>query len=257
MVSSQDQAEAFSTLGTDAAGGVSLAGPSRALDEFQAAVTGTDAPAPVPLPQELTDKLETLETEGAKELIALGEDAVLQQVVGHAVTSLADLGGERVKQAFVWVKEKVNFVRRAAVRILEWVVDKFKSLVPKEHRDKVDKAVKFVTEKLRDGAVTLAGDLLGMLLGRPGAEEAWQGKDPTAAKAGLETVISGHIKRIGYVSTGRKAVAGAAAVVEAVLSIAAAHVQIVLGALAAVLAGFVCWQVWDGFNDIERLASAV
>lgn len=260
LVSSQNQEEAFRTLGPAADGVVSMAGPALALDELRAAVVGEDAPATVPLPPELTGKLDSLQNAGAKELIALGEEAVLQQVLGKGVTAVVSLGGEKVERAFEWVKSKVHFIRRAAVRILEWVVDKFKRLVPVALRDKVDKAIDFVVEKLKGGVEPAVGALLGELLGREGAEQAWQvavdsGKDMTTAKSKLETVISGHTKRIGYVSTARTAVAGAGAVVEALLSIAVPEVQIVLGALVVALAGFVCWQLWDGFNDIEGLVA--
>jgi hypothetical protein len=260
LVSSQDRQEALTALGTDADGGVSLAGPAQALDEFQAAVLGQAAPTPVPLPPALAGKLDSLQDAAEKELLALGKDVVLQGVLGTAVAGLVSLGGSKVEHAFDWVKKQVNFIRRAAVRILNWVVDKFKDLVPAAYREKIDAAIQFAIEKLKGGVETGLSTMLGKLLGREDVVRAWQkamdaDMDLTTAMSKLETVTAGHIKRIGYVTTGRKAVAGAGAVLKIVLSSNALPVQLVLGALVVALAGFVCWQVRDGFNDIECLVA--
>ncbi|WP_436498705.1 hypothetical protein [Actinokineospora sp. HUAS TT18] len=257
LVASQDTEVVFSTLGAEDA---SLAGTRAALDEYENAILG-NAAAEVALPEELTDKLEKLEMVGAEELVALGREAAMQTALGNMVAGIASVAGPVVKDAFDWVKERVNFVRRAAVRVMEWVVAKFRGLVPENFRDKFDQALDKITEAISKGIEKGVGDILGKVLGRREAEDAWRvglsdGKDLAAAKAALPDVISGHIKRVGYVSTGRKAVSGAAAVVQKVLAIGTSQVQIALGALALALIAFVGWQVWDGFNDIEALVPA-
>ncbi|MET0426424.1 MAG: hypothetical protein ABW046_21320 [Actinoplanes sp.] len=222
-----------------------------ALNELADVLRGN----PTTAPDAVTDRLEALETAGADELLALGRDAILIKALGGAVTKLAELGGPQVKKAFDKLEDTWNVVRKAAARILKWVVDELRNLVPKEFQDRFDAALQQITDAIKDGVPAAAGNLLGRVLGRRETEAVWQaeadrGVDLTKAEAALPIVIAGHLTRIGYVTTARKHAALAVIVIRRI-----PQANLVLAALGVSLIAFVMFQVWDGFNDISALAT--
>jgi hypothetical protein len=259
LQASQDPDVAFDSLGLDEDGALSLAGPRAALDEFKEAMLGHSVTGKVALPDELLGKMETLETTGASELMKLGGEVVLQQAIGELASGTVNMMGVKVKEAFEWAKAQVRLLRKAAVRILEWVLNKFRNMIPERYRGQYDDKVKDIAEKIKDGAVDAVGNLVGFLAGRREAEHAWQerlddGKtDLAAAQAALPDVIAGHLKRIGYVSTGRKAVSGAVGVVRKIAKLTGPQADMIVAAVVAALMGFVWFQLVDGYNDIEGL----
>lgn len=260
LAASQDPEDAYRTLGVDESGVASLAGPNAVLDEMQGAITGGAPPAPVKLPDELTAKLDALQQAGGKELVALGTDALLLNALEGAASGIAAVGGEAVQKAFKEIGKGLHAIRRAAAKILGWIVDHVRNLVPEQFRDQFDEKLKSLTDKIKDGVPGLVGQVLGHLLGRPPAEEAWraaieQRHDMTEPKKSLETVIAGQLQRIGWVSSARTAAATAVGIIKTFLAAAGPAVQIGVGAVAVVIVLFVCFEEWDGFNDIERLAA--
>lgn len=260
MAASQDRDESVRTLGvSDDDGPVRLSGSRAVLDEFGAAALG-QAPAVIELPKELVAKFEALEDAGGKEVWEIGKDATLLAALKYGVDKAVSKGSEDVQKAFEAAKKALHWLKDAAVRIVEWVVNKMRNLLPEQFRKTFDDKVKDIKDKISEGAEDLLGDVLGKIWGRDSAEEAWgtalQTKvDLTDAESRLPTVISGQITRIGYVSRTRK---GVKTVSSILTSIAAGlglglDIQIILAALALVLVGVVCAQLWDGFNDIEDL----
>ena len=73
----------------------------------------------------------------------------------------------------------------------------------------------------------------------------------------LDETTKSQLTRIGFITKGRKTV-DKFSIVVAVLDGTVVAPQVKIAALALVVAvvGFVGFQVWDGFHDLERLARA-
>lgn len=150
-------------------------------------------------------------------------------------------------------------LKKAALRIMAWVIDKVKRLLPATLGDKIDNLVEKMQEALASGAGSFATDLYGRVLGRGDAEMAWQrardeGKDLAGAEAKLGSTVEAHLGRIGWVTKGRTLVERYDAIVAGVIQAAPDLVKLGFAALVAACLGFVAIQVWDGFNDVEALA---
>lgn len=258
----EDSAAVFAAYGVDDDGRLSLAAPRTALDEFKEALLGRAPVGSVPLPTELEERLEKLESTGAEELLELAQTAVLTKAVGDLATGAANLLGSNVREAFDWLKNQLNLLRRAAVRVLKWAVSKFRDLVPESYRDDYDQRVKDIAQAMEDGALDALGNTVGFLAGRREAEKRWleelgrPGADLTDAKVALPDVINGHLQRIGYVARGRVVVSGSVAVVRRVAGLTGPQAELVVAAAVAALIGFVWFQLVDGYNDIEGLLPA-
>lgn len=258
----EDPDAVFAAYGVDAGGGLSLAAPRAALNEFQEALLGRAPVGSVPLPSELEERLEKLESTGAEELLELAQTAVLTKAVGDLATGAVNLLGSNVREAFDWLKNQLNLLRKAAVRVLKWAVSKFRDLVPESYRDDYDERVKDIAQAMEDGALDALGNTVGFFAGRREAEKRWleelgrPGADLTDEKAALADVINGHLKRIGYVSRGRVVVSGSVTVVRRVAGLTGPQAEIAVAAAVAALIGFVWFQLVDGYNDIEGLLPA-
>jgi len=259
LLASDDPDDVFAAFGVDADGGLSLAAPRAALNEFREALLGRAPVGSVPLPAQLEERLEKLESTGAEELLALGQTAVLTKVVGDLATGAVSLLGSNVEEAFDWLKNQLNLLRKAAVRLLKWVVTKFRDLVPESYLDDYDEKIKDIAKAMEDGALDALGNTVGFLAGRREVQKRWleemgrPGADVTDEEAALADVINGHLKRIGYVSRGRVVVSGSVAVVRRVTGLAGPNAEVAVAAAVAALIGFVWFQLVDGYNDIEDL----
>jgi len=259
LLASDDPDDVFAAFGVDADGGLSLAAPRAALNEFREALLGRAPVGSVPLPAQLEERLEKLESTGAEELLALGQTAVLTKVVGDLATGAVSLLGSNVEEAFDWLKNQLNLLRKAAVRLLKWVVTKFRDLVPESYLDDYDEKIKDIAKAMEDGALDALGNTVGFLAGRREVQKRWleemgrPGADVTDEEAALADVINGHLKRIGYVSRGRVVVSGSVAVLRRVTGLAGPNAEVAVAAAVAALIGFVWFQLVDGYNDIEDL----
>lgn len=202
--------------------------------------------------------LDGIQNAGADELWALGQDATVVGALGAGVKSLANLGGKNVKDAFEKLKKALsgglNWLKRASVRILEWVIARLRKLVPESARARFDELVEAARDKLKDGVKAQFSALLGSLLGRKDVESAWAAATDTAdAEAKLESVTAGHLERIGYISTARTFAENFGTAIPKALVGAPGPVQVAVGALVVAVIVFVGYQVFDGFNDVEAL----
>jgi len=227
------------------------------LAELHSAILGTPAAPPAPLPDGLTAKLDGLQDAGAGEIVELAKSPTIWAALGGFVGGVAEVGGPVVREALDLVKSAVQWLQRGAVKIIGWVIDKLKAMVPESAREKIDDLVAAVRKKLAEGAAAAVGDIIGERLGRPDVEKAWQ---DAAAQSGtadaekqLATVTDGHLARIGRVSSARTTADTFSVIIGGVLTAAAPAVTIVVGALALAVFAFVGYEVWDGFNDIEAL----
>lgn len=259
MAASQEPEEALSTLGVDASGAPDLGVARRALDEFRAALLGQAVEGTVPQPAELTESLETLETTGTEEILALIGDATVQVAVAHMVDGAVTLGGKTVKDSFDWVKDHISFLKRVAIKGFEWVVNKFRALTPDWFGDWVEKQLGKLLDAVKDKAPDVAANAVGYFAGRRKVDYAWQAKLDAGVNmddelAMVAAVVKAHVKDIGRVSRGRAVVSAATTFVTVVLSVTIPYVQVVLGALALAVFGFVWYLLVDGYNDVEALA---
>lgn len=203
---------------------------------------------------ELTTALDDLQNAGADELLALGRDGTVVGALGAGMKTLAQLGGKKVEEAFAALKGVLTLLKRGAIRILEWVVDRLHSLVPAGAQGKIDDLIEKARGKLADGARQWFRDTIGDALGRDDVEKAWNAAtDMTSARAALPGITQDHLTRIGYCSSARKVVGTFGGAVATVLGTAAPAVRIVVLALVLAAFAFVGYQVYDGFVDIGNL----
>jgi hypothetical protein len=161
MAASQDPDEAFDALGLEGGGAASLTTQRQVLDEFKEALLGRSVTGNVELPAKLKERMETLEAKGADELLDLGKTAVMQKVVGELATGAINAAGNSVKEAFEWAKKKAKWLRKAAVRLLKWTLEKLRSLIPEKYRESYDDKVKEISEKIKEGAHDALANALG------------------------------------------------------------------------------------------------
>lgn len=235
-------------------------------EALKAMLLGKPLPG-TPVPGELREELEKLETSGATELGALATDTLMQAALQGAVKGLVDLdrsGG--LREAFDAVVAKVHWLRRQGMRLVRWALHKLRDLIPDRFRKAFDDKINDLRAATLERAKDLAGNLLGVALGREGTERAWQraveqGRNPETHLPEVAEIVGKHTHRIDQVGKVREAASTAASLVSAVVAAAGVALgpagDIVIGALAVFVLAIVGYQVWDGFRDVEALVVVV
>lgn len=237
-----------------------LAAWNAMLDEYVRAMTGP-TPPPGIIPEELDSKLDVLEKSGADELIALAQSKAVWGALAGFGSGIVTFGGTVAKQAFEAVSGALNLFRRRVLGLLQWLVERLRELMPDAFKDLVDQHLAWLKETVSEKMPSRIAEVLGQALGREDTEAAWRdaaadGRDLAEMKEQLDDTVAGHLLRIGYVGSGRKRVDSIAGMLTAWVSVTVPQVQIVVGAAALTIFAFVLYQVYDGFNDVERLASS-
>lgn len=236
------------------------------LDTFQAIVAGLRpvAGGQVAPPPELAARFEVLEEAAGTELVELATSDVMWALAAGAITGLGDVAQgvaafDRLREVVTgWAKA----LKKAALKLVKWVVEQVARLLPAALRQRVDDAWERLREQLAANIPSWVGNVVGGLFGRPEAEAAWAtaaadpARDLSAAIAALGTSIDGEVRRIGWITSGRKKIDGVGSKVIGVANAAAPVARIAFGAAALLVFGFVVWQVFDGCNDIEALVAA-
>lgn len=221
-----------------------------------------EADAIVAVPSSLKESLDEIAAAGATESWELVSGGVGSLAGGALVGGLDGILKGTAAVAFDLLQAHLsglrNTLKRGAARIATWVVEKFRSFLPREVADKVDKLVEKLQEVVEDKAGEIATDVYGRLLGRDETESAWTdaaggGKDLTEAEGSLAGITAAHSGRIAWVTKGRKQIEKFDTIVAGAVTTAGPAVQLAFAALVAALVGFVAVQVWDGFNDIAAL----
>ena len=210
------------------------------------------------LPESVGGKFDELQNAGGSEIVELAKSPTVQAAAIGGVKALVVVTGPQVAQSFEAVKRAVSWIRRQAVRIIQWVIEKLRSLVPEAFRERFDDLVEKTKEKLVDGIPGLVGDVLGALLGRPAATDAWRSiTDERSAELEprLDDTVKGQLTRIGYITTARTTVDRFSIVAESISAVdVVPHVRIAVFAVVGGVLGFVGYQVFDGFRRLEELA---
>lgn len=257
LLTASQEPSVFSEMGVD--------GASVSFDEARVQVAvlknsadGVIEPTPRNLPASVEGKLDELQDAGGTELVELATSPTVHAAVLGGVKGIAVVAADKVKKAFDAVESALSWLKKAAVRVVEWVVNKLRKMLPDGFQSKFDELVETVKDKLVDGAPGIVGDLLGKLLGRRGAEEAWKALSADRVlelEPSLDETTMTHLTRIGFITRGREAVDKFDIVVTALRGTNVfPQVQIAALALVAAVFGFVGFQVFDGFRDLERLA---
>lgn len=256
---SQAPADVFSEFGLEG-GDIRFDEARIQISVLQDAALGR-VEAHLPVPKKLTEKLDALQKAAGGELVDIAKSPITWAAVQGGISGIGALVGEGVTKAFKSVKKALKWLKRAAMKVIEWVVKKLTSILPDGVRAKLKELMDSVKDKLKDGAPSIVGTALGHVLGREGVEDAWTALTEERVAA-LEPRLDGATKvqltRIGYVTTGRKAVNKFEIVIVPVLTGAdlAPPLRIVSAALVAAIVGFVGFQVWDGFRDIKGIATS-
>jgi hypothetical protein len=245
--------EAFVGLTNDAALASAFAAALKTVAAAEAAVT---------VPKSLAENLEKIEAAGATESWELLSGSAGVIAGGALVSGLDGVLSGAAAAAFDALIGRLSHwrdaIKHGVLRIAKWVVDKLKSLLPASLAEKVDKLVDAIEKSLADGLGQLATNVYGTILGRAETEKAWQdaaaaGKDLSEAEQQLAALASAHTGRVAWVTSGRKIIEKHDSIAAAVVAELQPQLQLAFAALVAAVLGFVAFQVWDGFNDIQGL----
>ncbi|GAA4757966.1 hypothetical protein GCM10023350_49560 [Nocardioides endophyticus] len=233
------------------------------LDELKYILFGTPLPGPE-VPSSVKDELEKLEVAGGDEFRGLAGSTVMWAVLGTSVKGLEDLDKSGiVAKAFDEVREAVHWLRRGALKLIQWTLARLQNLVPERFRDRFDEKVDQVKDHFKESAEDVFNNAVGSVFGRLGADRAWQvaigaGLDVTAETERVGPAVATHLNRIAWVSTARKAADGAVAFILSIIAklanLTGPWASVIVGALALAVFALVGYQLWDGFNDVEGLA---
>ncbi|MBT2551267.1 hypothetical protein [Arthrobacter sp. ISL-65] len=259
LTASQEPSSVFSEMGVDG-GSVSFDEARVHVAVLKSSADGVVEPTPRELPDSVRGKFDELQVAGGTELVELAKSPTVHAVVVGGAKGIAVVAAGKVKEAFHAVESALSWLKKAAVRVIEWVVTKLRKMLPDRFQSKFDELVETVKDKLVDGAPGTVGTLLGALLGRRGAEKAWGALSADRLlelEPSLDKTTMNQLTRIGFITRGRKAVDKFDIVVSALADTnVIPQVKIAALALVAAVIGFVGFQVWDGFHDLERLAEA-
>lgn len=231
-----------------------------AFDQTRAIVAA--AGVVIAAPESLGTNLDALATAGATESFAVLTGSVGKLAGGALVSGLDGVLRGAAAVAYAALREHLSgwwaALKRGVVWLTEWVVDKVKSLLPESLAGKLDDLIASIQTKIEEGAVGVATDLYGRLLGRGSVEAAWHdaakaGRDLTGAEKQIPEMVTAHTARIGWITTGRTVVERYDALVSAAVGVAPAAAQLGFAALVAAVLAFVALQVWSGFNALEAL----
>jgi hypothetical protein len=262
LVSAADEPSTVSDeLGIDPAS-VELATWIRPLAEYRTAlllgvprIQGGTPEAPAPIESEIDE----LGTAAGTEVVALATDAVLAyssqmfldglvRVASGTAASVLDGARDAITGAFTRLK-------RAAHRVITWLVDRITRLLPSSLRPRIVDAA----NALAGGVGQLVGAALTRVLGSTDTIRKWAEADSgDALDAALETAKTAtdpHLARIGWMTQGRETVnRWGARVIVPLVTDGNPVGQIAFVVVVAAVFVFVCVQVWDGLRDLEALA---
>lgn len=229
------------------------------LDDYVWAMTGRAA-TPEIQPVDLDATLDELAEAGAEELISLAQSRAMWDTLTEFGSGIVAFGGVVAAQAFEAVAGAVNAYRRRVLELLQWIVKRLRQLMPEDFRLLVDERLAWLKETVSGQDPARIAEVLGQVLGRSQAQEAWgdaesDGRDLTQEERLLAETVAGHLGRIGFIGSGRKKMESIAGMLTAWVSLAVPQVQIVTGAAALTVFAFILSQVHDGFDDIKRLAA--
>lgn len=260
LSASQEPDDVFAELGLQGGALVRYEEARIQIGALQDAALGRPEIVPTPLPASLTEKLDELQKLGADELVGIATSTIVWAAVQGVANASAGLAEQYLAPLAEIVKQALSWLKRAAVRVIEWVINKLRDLLPDGWSDKLDELFDEVKGKLNGAASGVVGLVLANTLGRNSTETAWGNLTPersTQLEPELDESTKDHLVRIGYVTTARTA----ADKFEVIIVPALAAAVNVLPALNAVIAaliisvlGFVGYQVFDGYRDIREIA---
>lgn len=219
---------------------------------------------PRELPPELGAALDRLSDAAGGELVRLGVSGATIATPGMLLDGLTSvLGGTAGALLNEWaaaIGGAFAKVKRIALKLAGWVVDRVKVLLPRTVRTQVED---LLTDLIAD-ATANTGPVLGQVaakaMGRGATERAWS--DAQEADRDLESMlgrlaetITPHLAQIAWVSRVRGLADRVASVLTAVVAtVPQAAVAVWLVVLAGAVA--VISRLWDGLRDVKHLATA-
>jgi len=259
MTASQEPDDVFSDFGLQAGAVIRFDEARVQVSVLQDAALGVVEASPRVLPKEVAGELDELQNAGGEELVGIAKSPITWAAVVGGGGAVSAFVANNAPEAFQQVKAALTWLKKAAMRVIEWVTKKLRNLLPEAFREKFDEIWDKIKDNLKDSASTIVGAGLGLVLGRSAVEEAWLALPAEQSKERATTladVTAKQLSRIGYVTVGRNAVDKWELAIVPVLTAAGLAPQIKIVALAIVVAvvGFVGYQVWDGFEEIKRLA---
>ncbi len=227
-----------------------------AIVSSRRAVTGA-AIAPDPL--DLDDTIEHLSTTAGTELRSTATDTVVTLVIPQLPGALAAVigghGGDLIKSAAHYISGAFARVKKAASRIVQWVVDRAHRILPPRLRAIVSGFVATNVDMIKEKADQLIGSIAAMALGRGRVEAAWNAASPAtiaSARPRMASATDDPLKRIGQVTRCRSFIDKWLKSLIALLAKVPA-VTIGIAAAAAAVIALVLYELWRGLHQLGAL----
>ncbi len=141
-------------------------------------------------------------------------------------------------------------------------------MIPDSFKETFDQKLQDLKDAMGKQASEVLANIVGALFGRLSTEEAWQRKASHGTPLdeqlkALEQVVARHVDRIGQASSFREGAIQVAGILRSAALLAvpwavalAPYLSTVIVSLAVAVVGFVCYQLYDGFNNAEALVAA-
>ncbi len=212
---------------------------------------------------QLNDAIGRISDAAGGEVRAIATDSAMTiavpQIPGQFAHVIGGKGGAQVLQATSKIKGAFAVAKRAAGRIVSWVVAEAHRILPSRLQQPVETVVKNIFQKyqgqFQDQIDHLIGSIAAVALGKRDVEEDWQNANSTRviqAVPGIPGAVEEPLKRIGQVTRCRSFIdKWLSSVVSAVAKFPHMVLAIVAVAVAAII--LVLYGLWRGLDQLQRL----
>jgi hypothetical protein len=210
----------------------------------------------------LSASLSNLTDQSGQQLVEIARDAILSAALPEVGPALAKLVNGKAASVFEGVQTKLNLVwaalKRAASKIIDWVIDHITRLIPSALDEKIAPAVKKVRASLTGDANNLigkaVGDVAGMALGLKSTRTSWANASPaTVASAAnnLPKATDGELALIAKVDKVRRFLDRYGSWLDGLTKIP--QVVLALATLAVIAMVLVLSALWSGLRNVRVL----
>jgi len=215
-----------------------------------------------PVPVELDETIDHLSTTAGSELRSIVTDTavtlVIPQLPGAVAAVVGGQAGKLITGASHYISGLFARVKKAASRLIQWVVDRAHKILPPPLYSVVSGFVASSIDDLKDRADQLIGSLAATAMGKHGVEAAWSAASDAQLAAALPRLSDATaipVKRIGQVTSCRTFIdKWFKSLISQVSKVPAVAIGIAATAAAVII--LVLYELWRGLHQIEGLVSA-
>jgi hypothetical protein len=212
----------------------------------------------------LDTALGTLTDQSGQQLVGIAKDAVLGAAIPNVGPALAQVLGGTIAKVFNEVQAGMHLgwaaIKRAASKVIEWVIDHITRLVPNGLRGVIEPAVDKVRASLTDDANHViskaVGEVAGAVLGLEVTRTSWaNATDATRAAAlnRLPTATDGELSLISKVARVRGFFDRYGRWLDSLTKIP--QVALALATLAVIAITLILSALWSGLRNVRMLVN--